>query len=81
MEFLLILTIGFMNIACFILGAKTAQRLIKGDEVQTPSLNPVKAVREAKEQKELRIEQEKYRNIMDNINNYNGTELGQKDVS
>ena len=55
--------------------------MVKGEEVERPNLNPVKAVREAQARKELDREQERNRQIMENINNYNGTEFGQKDVN
>ncbi|MBQ9913057.1 MAG: hypothetical protein IJO73_02395 [Clostridia bacterium] len=81
MEVLLIIAVGVMNICCLFFGVKAGQKVAKGEEVKIPSLNPVKAVREAQAQKELDREQAKERLIMENINNYNGTEFGQKDVN
>ena len=81
MEVLLIIAVSFMNICCFIIGVKTGQKTAKGQEIELPSLNPVKAVREAQARKELDREQTKQQLIMENLNNYDGTEYGQKDVS
>ena len=81
MEILLIIAVGFMNICCLFFGVKVGQKMAKGQEVELPSLNPVKAVREAQARKEHDREQTKQQLIMENINNYDGTEYGQKDVS
>lgn len=81
MDILLIIAVGVMNICCLLFGVKVGQKAVKGEEVEIPTLNPVKAVREAQARKELDREQERNRQIMENINNYNGTEFGQKDVN
>ena len=81
MEILLIFAVGIMNICCFIIGVKTGQKTAKGEEVVIPSFNPVKAVRTAQEKREADAEYEKYKTLMENIDNYDGTEYGQKDVS
>lgn len=84
MEIILILVVGALNIACFFIGAKVGQRVAKGESVELPSLNPVKAVKEHNEkklaEKEAEREQERIRTIMENIENYDGTPNGQKDV-
>lgn len=84
MEIILILVVGALNIACFFIGAKVGQRVTKGENIELPSLNPVKAIKEHNEkkqaEKEAEREQERIRTIMENIENYNGTPNGQKDV-
>ena len=84
MEIVLIIAVGALNIACFFIGAKVGQRVAKGESVELPTLNPVKAVKEHNEkkqaEKEAEREQEKINTIMENINNYDGTPNGQKDV-
>lgn len=84
MEIILILAVGALNIACFFIGAKVGQRVTKGENIELPSLNPVKAIKEHNEkkqaEKEAEREQERIRTIMENIENYDGTPNGQKDV-
>lgn len=76
---ILILGIGLMNVLCFLIGAKTGQKVVKGEEVELPTLNPIEAVRHYEEKKELKQEEENYRIMMENINNYDGSSLGQLD--
>lgn len=84
MEIILIAIVGALNIACFFIGAKVGQRVTKGENIELPSLNPVKAIKEHNEkkqaEKEAEREQERIRTIMENIENYDGTPNGQKDV-
>ena len=81
MEILLILTVGILNVGCFLIGVKVGQKVDKGEEVELPSLNPIKAYREAQDRKQAEREAERLDTIMQNIENYDGTGLGQKDVS
>ncbi len=80
MEVVMILAIGFVCMACFLMGAKVGQAVAKGEKVETPTLNPVKAIREHQEKKEAEFAQNKFDAIMENIDNYDGTGYGQKDV-
>lgn len=80
MEILLILTVGALNIACFFIGAKVGQTVAKGKEIETPSVNPLKAIREREARKEAEAEQSKVNTILENIERYDGTAQGQKDV-
>lgn len=74
----LILGIGAMNIACFIIGAKVGQTVKKGEDVKMPS--PVAAVREHKARKETQQKQDRMETILQNIESYDGTPIGQRDV-
>lgn len=82
MEIVLILAVGTLNIACFFIGFKLGERVAKGEKA--PTLNPIKAVKEhnAKKlnDKEEEREQARIKTIMENIDNYDGTPYGQKDV-
>ena len=80
MEVVMILAIGFVCMACFLMGAKVGQAVAKGEKVETPTINPVKAIREHQEKKEAEFAQNKFDAIMENIDNYDGTGYGQKDV-
>ncbi len=82
METVLIITsIGIMNILCFFIGARVGQKVVRQEKIE---LNPIKAINKAKEEnrekKEKELEDEYIKTIMHNIDNYNGTSLGQKDI-
>ena len=76
---ILILGIGIMNILCFLIGAKTGQKVIKGETVELPTINPVKAIETYKEDRRQKKEEENFNINLENIDNYDGTGLGQKD--
>jgi hypothetical protein len=80
MEVVMILAIGFVCMACFLMGAKVGKAVAKNEKVEMPTLNPVKAIREHQEKKEAEFAQNKFDAIMENIDNYDGTGYGQKDV-
>ena len=80
MEILLILVAGALNIVCFFIGAKVGQMVSKGKEIELPSANPIKAVREHREKKEAEMQQDRVNTIMRNIDRYDGTGRGQEDV-
>jgi len=75
---LLLVVMGAVNILCFMIGAKVGQTVTKGKDIELP--NPVKAVSEHKARKEAAAVQSKVDVILENIESYNGTEYGQKDV-
>lgn len=77
---LIILTVSALNIACFFVGAKVGQMVQKGQTIPTPTINPVKIYEKHKEKKRLDREQTKLENILHNLNVYDGTSNGQKDV-
>ena len=84
MEILLVLTVGTLCIACFFVGAKVGQTVSRGETLEVPELNPVKIIRETRErrqeEREQRLEQDRMDVILQNIEIYDGTGLGQKDV-
>lgn len=77
---LLVLLMGAMNLLAFIVGARTAQKADRGEEIKLPSINPMEAYKEHREKAEANKEQERLNTIMENINNYDGTGMGQKDI-
>lgn len=81
MEILLILTVSILNVGCFLIGVKVGQKVVKGEEVELPSVNPIKAYREAQEKRQAEREADRLDTILQNIEAYDGTGLGQKDVS
>ena len=80
MEVATILAIGFVCMACFMLGVKVGQAVKKDEEIKLPSVNPVEAVKEHINKREAKIEQDKIDKIMQNIERYDGTSNGQIDV-
>lgn len=80
MEILTILGIGALNIACFAIGAKIGQAVVRGEKVTVAPENPIKAIREREQKRQAKEEQERIDTIMRNIDNYDGTDRGQQDV-
>ena len=54
--------------------------LISNEEIKIPEINPVKIVRNEIETFEQKKKQDAYDTMMANIDNYDGTGLGQKDI-
>lgn len=80
MDVLTILALGFINLACFLTGAKVGQTVSKGEEVKLPTVNPIEAYRKHEAKKEAQMEQERIDTIMRNIECFDGTGRGQEDV-
>ena len=80
MEGLFIALTGFLNIACFIIGAKVGQSVSNGEKVEMPNIDPFKAYREKETRKEMKIKQDKLDTVLRNIDRYDGTSKGQEDV-
>ena len=80
MEVLFVAVIGVMNVLCFVVGAKVGQMVSKGEPVEMPSVDLMKPVREHKARKQAEFEQDRIDTIMQNIESYDGTSNGQKDV-
>jgi biotin-(acetyl-CoA carboxylase) ligase len=86
MEFLLVvimlLLVMMQNTICIVIGIKIGLALRKGERVELP--NPVKAYKEHKAnmeaQKEAEKELDKISTIMQNVENFDGTGFGQKEV-
>lgn len=77
---LLIAVIGTLNAVCFFIGAKVGQKVDKGETIELPELNPIKVYEEHQEQRVVKEELNRNNIILSNIENYDGTEYGQKDV-
>jgi hypothetical protein len=80
MEIALVLTVGTLCIVCFLIGAKVGQTVTRGEEIKLPNIDPMAAHREREERKAAAREQDRVSTILENINNYDGTGKGQKDV-
>jgi hypothetical protein len=80
MEVLLLAVMGAVNIFCFLIGAKVGQTVVKGEKVEMPSIDPLKAVREHEAKKEAQKEQDRLNAILRNIEAYDGTGRGQEEI-
>lgn len=80
MEAVLLATTGLLNIICFIIGAKVGQAVSKGEKVEMPKIDPLKAVRDRRAMKELEAEQDRRNAVLRNIERYDGTSRGQEEV-
>ena len=78
MEVVTILAMGFVCMACFLIGAKVGQTVAKGEKVELPS--PMKAVEEHRAKKEAQREQNRLDIIVRNMEVYDGTPYGQEEV-
>ena len=78
---LLTITIGFLNLLCFIVGAKVGQKVVRQEKIE---ISPIKAVNrvieEHKVKKEKEAEDEYTKAILHNIDVYDGTSVGQVKV-
>jgi hypothetical protein len=77
---LLILVVGALCVACFFIGARVGQAASRGENITLPKIDPMKPIREHRERKEADREQERYNTILENIERYDGTSSGQKDI-
>lgn len=71
---------GVFILVAYSLGLKNGQKLSKSEEVVIPELNPVKAIQKEIETVEEKKKQEAFDLMMSNIDNYDGTGLGQKNI-
>ena len=77
---LLIVAVALINVLSFTIGANIGQKVVKGEKIELPKVNPMEAYREHQEKKALAEELDKIETIMRNIERYDGTEAGQEDV-
>lgn len=76
----LLFLFGIFIILAYTLGLKNGQKLKNNEEIKIPEINPVKIVRNEIETFEQKKKQDAYETMMANIDNYDGTGLGQKDI-
>ncbi len=72
-----ILIVSALNIVCFLIGAIVGQRVFERKPVV---INPIKEIKEIKEENEISKEEQRFKDIADNIDVYNGTNIGQKKI-
>lgn len=72
-----ILIVSGLNIVCFLIGAIVGQRAFERKPV---IVNPIQEIKEHYEKKEISKEEQRFQDIADNIDAYNGTSIGQKRI-
>lgn len=72
--------VSTLNMACFYVGSRVRQNVDKGEEIKAPIPNPIKAWNERREKKEADKEAERLEMILHNVEAYDGTPYGQKDI-
>lgn len=80
MEALALLVMGLTNIVCFVIGAKVGQTVQQGKNIELPTVSPTESYNKRQSKKEAQAEQDRLNAIMRNIENYDGTSIGQQEV-
>jgi hypothetical protein len=75
---ILVLVTGCLCIWSFLIGVKVGKA--EKVEAPAPTVNPLKAYREWEDRKEAERQRDRIDTIMRNIDNYDGTSLGQEEV-
>jgi hypothetical protein len=75
------IVVALANIACFMIGVKTGMAVAKDEPIELPKIRAFDYTKKAdKEQREAESERNRVETILRNIENYDGTGLGQEDV-
>ena len=77
---LIIVAVGALNITCLFVGAKIGQTVAKGEKLEAPKIEPLKEIREHKNKRAAAAAQSRTDIILKNIETYDGTGRGQRDV-
>ena len=81
METITICTIfGAFILLSYTLGLRNGQKLSNHQEVKMPNVNIPKKIKEYQQSKEEEKEQRKLNKILNNIEKYDGTSIGQEEV-
>ncbi len=71
---------GVFILLSYTLGLKNGQKLSKNEEVKMPEINPITIVNNEKQKYEERKKQDALEVMLDNIENYDPSGIGQKDI-
>lgn len=81
MDILLCTVFGVFILLSFVIGVRIGQKVNNNEPIE---LNPVKVYKDYKEEEEskrqLKFSEEVMNTMLENIDNYNGTAEGQKDI-
>lgn len=71
-------------VIAYTLGLVNGQKIKHGEKIIIPDLNPIKLLKENKMEKELiteaKDEQERINKMLENIDSYDGTGIGQHEI-
>ncbi len=71
---------GVFILLSYTLGLKNGQKLSKSESITLPELNPVKIIQSEIETHEEKKKQDQFDIMMSNIDNYDGTGIGQQSI-
>ena len=73
---------GITNVLCFMVGAKVGMAVKKGENIslELPTANPIETFKTHKSKKVEQKERDRLDAIMQNIDCYDGTSIGQRDI-
>lgn len=79
---ILLLTVsGTLNAVCFFIGAKVGQKVSRNETVELPKVqSPVESYRKHQANKQVEAKQNAFEILMGNVDIYNGTSMGQREV-
>jgi hypothetical protein len=77
---LLVVFISLSNFICLVVGVKVGQKAYRGEDIKMKLPNPVEKVKTFRESQETKKEQEAVETMLYNIDVYDGTGLGQRDI-
>ena len=78
---LLFVTMAVLNVMCVLVGVRIGQKVERNELIDLPKIpNPVEVVSGIREERIGRAEREKLEAVMSNIDAYDGTSLGQRDI-
>ena len=80
MEAILLMIMVSANVLCFVIGAKVGQKTVTGEKITLPELNPVSKIQQARSAAKAKAEEAQMSVLLQNVECYNGTPAGQKDV-
>lgn len=76
-----VLILEFFNLFCLIVGVSIGQKTSKNKEIKINPISAIKQeVKETKEEKKQELKQRQIDTMLKNIDNYDGTGLGQRDI-
>ncbi len=78
---LLTVFICLSNLICLLVGVKVGQKAYRGEDIAMKFPNPVENVQTFKVSQEKKREQEAVETMLHNIDVYDGTGLGQREIN
>ena len=80
MDIILVTAVGLLCIGSFLVGAIIGQTVSNGEKLKAPEITIPTPIKDYRKKKQEEAEQNRIDTIMQNIESYNGTSAGQKDV-